>query len=76
MSYQGMITEIASVKGHGGDAIDAYLARPSGSGPFPGVVLIHHVPGWDEYYIEMTRKFAHHRRHLSKSPSSGGSREP
>jgi carboxymethylenebutenolidase len=23
-------------------------------------VLIHHVPGWDEYYIEMTRKFAHH----------------
>ena len=60
MSYQGMITEIASVKGHGGDAIDAYLARPSGSGPFPGVVLIHHVPGWDEYYIEMTRKFAHH----------------
>jgi carboxymethylenebutenolidase len=24
------------------------------------VVLIHHVPGWDEYYIEMTRKFAHH----------------
>ena len=60
MSYQGMITEIASVKGHVGDAIDAYLARPSGSGPFPGVVLIHHVPGWDEYYIEMTRKFAHH----------------
>ena len=31
-----------------------------GAGPFPGVVLIHHLPGWSEWYIEATRRFAHH----------------
>jgi carboxymethylenebutenolidase len=31
-----------------------------GAGPFPGVVLIHHAPGWDEWYRETTREFAHH----------------
>ncbi|MYI82691.1 MAG: dienelactone hydrolase family protein, partial [Chloroflexi bacterium] len=33
---------------------------PLGEGPFPGVVLIHHLPGWDEFYRETTRRFAHH----------------
>lgn len=36
------------------------FARPLGAGPFPGVVLIHHAPGWDEWYRETTREFAHH----------------
>ena len=40
--------------------IDAYLARPSGPGPHPGVVVIHHMPGWDEATKEIARKFAHH----------------
>ena len=35
-------------------------AKPEGKGPFPGVVLIHHLPGWSELYIESTRRFAHH----------------
>ena len=39
---------------------DAYIARPLGSGPFPGMVVIHHAPGWDEWYRECTRRFAHH----------------
>jgi carboxymethylenebutenolidase len=43
-----------------GDKIHAYVARPEGKGPFPSVVLIHHVPGWDEFYREMTRRFAQH----------------
>ena len=60
MTYRGMTAEMTSVSGHGGTDIAAYLAQPSGDGPFPGVVLIHHAPGWDELYIEMTRKFAHH----------------
>ena len=46
--------------GHNGDSVQAYTARPLGPGPFPGVVLIHHLPGWDELYREWTRKFAHH----------------
>jgi len=49
-----------SYAGHGGDEIEAYLARPLGDGPFPSMVLLHHAPAWDESSIEMTRKFAHH----------------
>ena len=60
MAHESMITEIVSINGHNGDTISAYVARPLGAGPFPGVVLIHHNPGWDEFYREMTRKFAHH----------------
>src|ERR1700674_286890 len=58
--YEGMIAETVSMRGHDGDLINAYVARPLGPGPFPGMVLIHHAPGWDEWYRETTRKFAHH----------------
>jgi carboxymethylenebutenolidase len=58
--YSGMIAETIGIEGHGGDTIRAYVAKPLGPGPFPGVVLIHHAPGWDEWYFEATRKFAHH----------------
>ena len=58
MSYRGMTCEMVRIKGHGGTEIRAYTARPEGKGPFPGVVLVHHLPGWSELYIEMTRKFA------------------
>jgi carboxymethylenebutenolidase len=60
VAYQGMIAEMVSINGHNGDKISAYVARPEGKGPFPGMVLIHHNPGWDEFYIETTRRFAHH----------------
>ena len=60
MAYEGMLAEMVSVNGFNGDKIDAYLARPLGPGFFPGVVLIHHLPGWDEWYREITRRFAHH----------------
>jgi len=59
-SYPGMVAETVMMKGHNGDMIEAYYARPSGNGPFPGVVLIHHAPGWDEWITEATRKLAHH----------------
>ena len=58
--YEGMLAETISVRGHNGDTINSYFARPLGDGPFPGVVLIHHMPGWDEWYREATRRFAHH----------------
>lgn len=60
MSYFGMIAEVVVFAGHNGDKGEAYLARPSGSGPFPSVVLIHHMPGWDEWMMEQTRKLTHH----------------
>ena len=60
MAYEGMIAETVSVPGDKNQLISAYLARPLGPGPFPGMVLLHHMPGWDEWYREATRKFAHH----------------
>ncbi|MFZ1769025.1 MAG: dienelactone hydrolase family protein, partial [Caldilinea sp.] len=56
--YQGMLAETISLTGANGDWINAYFARPLGPGPFPGVVLVHHMPGWDDWYFEATRKFA------------------
>ncbi|HUK40417.1 MAG TPA: dienelactone hydrolase family protein [Candidatus Acidoferrales bacterium] len=57
---EGMVAETVNVQGHKGDTINAYYARPSGSGPHPGMVIIHHAPGWDEWYRECARRFAHH----------------
>ena len=58
--YEGMLAETVTYPGQGGDLINAYVARPLGAGPFPAMVLVHHMPGWDEWYREATRKFAHH----------------
>ena len=59
MSYQGMMAETVLMNGHEGDLIDAYLARPLGGGPYGSVVLIHHMPGWDDASKEMARKLAY-----------------
>ncbi|MGH7833229.1 MAG: dienelactone hydrolase family protein [Candidatus Binatia bacterium] len=58
--YEGMTAETVNMQGAKGDTINAYFARPLGTGPFPGMVVIHHAPGWDEWYRECTRRFAHH----------------
>jgi carboxymethylenebutenolidase len=60
MPYEAQIAETVLMKGHNGDQIDAYLARPLGAGPYPGVVVIHHMPGWDSPTKEIARRFAHH----------------
>jgi carboxymethylenebutenolidase len=59
-NYEGMLAETIAMRGANGDLINAYYARPLGTGPFPGMVVIHHAPGWDEWYRECTRRFAHH----------------
>ena len=59
MAYEGMLAETVLINGHNGDQIDAYLARPLGPGPHGSVVLIHHMPGWDEASKEMARKLAY-----------------
>jgi carboxymethylenebutenolidase len=48
------------LKGHGGDAINAYQALSGADGLLPGVVVIHHLPGWDPSTKEITRRFASH----------------
>jgi carboxymethylenebutenolidase len=56
----GLISEVISIPGGSGDSIHAYWARPAGNGPFPGLVAVHHMPGWDEFYREFARRLASH----------------
>ena len=46
------------MKGHGGDEIEAYLAVPTDVEQFGSIVVIHHMPGYDEQTKEIARKFA------------------
>ncbi|MEW5829178.1 MAG: dienelactone hydrolase family protein [Chloroflexota bacterium] len=59
-AYEGLLAEKISIPGHNGDLINAYFARPLGPGPYPAMVLAHHMPGWDEWYRETAHKFAYH----------------
>jgi carboxymethylenebutenolidase len=54
----GMQAGTITITGHGGDEIDAYLARPTDDTERGGVVVIHHMPGWDRATKEITRTFA------------------
>jgi carboxymethylenebutenolidase len=47
-----------SIKGHGGDEIEAYLAVPTDVEHAGSIVVIHHMPGYDESTKEIARKFA------------------
>ena len=60
MAYEALFAETVLLRGHRGDQIDAYLARPVGVASCPGVVVIHHMPGWDGPTKEIVRRFAHH----------------
>ncbi|MGO9962024.1 MAG: dienelactone hydrolase family protein [Acidimicrobiales bacterium] len=52
--------ETVRLTGHGDEEIEAYVAQPLDEGRFGSVVVIHHMPGWDEGMKEITRKFAAH----------------
>ena len=58
--YDAMLAETVTVRGDGGDGIEAYLARPMSPGPRGGVVVIHHMPGYDATTKEIARTFAVH----------------
>lgn len=42
----------------GKERLEGYLARPEGSGPFPGVVIIHEAFGLNDNIREVARRFA------------------
>lgn len=49
------------ITGDGGDEIEAYLARPDDAdapAPRGGVLVIHHMPGYDRATKEIVRRFA------------------
>src|SRR4029078_11657034 len=56
--YDAMLAETVTINGHNGDAIEAYSARTLQPGPVGGVVVIHHLPGYDRQTKEFARAFA------------------
>jgi carboxymethylenebutenolidase len=46
------------ITGAGGDEIEAYTASPTATGKRGGIVLIHHMPGYDRWSKEVARRFA------------------
>lgn len=54
----GMQAETISITDYNGDEIEAYFARPTAAAPHAGVVVIHHMPGYDRATKEIARTFA------------------
>ena len=47
-----------TVGGYNGDAVPAYVARPSEEGPHPGLLLVHGIHGYEEHMKDMARRYA------------------
>lgn len=61
MQYDAVLAETVGMRGHGdgtGDLIEAYTARPMDAAPHSGMIVIHHMPGYDAQSKEITRRFA------------------
>ena len=56
----GITSEVITYTSGNGDSIHAYVSRPIGDAPAPGVVAVHHMPGWDEFYREFSDRLARH----------------
>jgi carboxymethylenebutenolidase len=56
----GLVAEVITYPGGGGDEIHAYVVQPTGDEPRPGIVAVHHLPGWDEFYREFSDRLARH----------------
>ena len=57
---EAMTTGNVLITGHAGAQVNAYQAVPAGDAPRGGVIVIHHLPGWDSGTKEITRRFAAH----------------
>ncbi len=55
---EALCAETIRITGHNGDEIEAYAARPSEDDRRGGVVVIHHMPGYDRATKEIVRRFA------------------
>src|SRR3984957_17945726 len=55
---ESLSAETIHFAGHAGDDVEAYLARTSEPGERGGVVVIHHMPGYDRSTKEIARRFA------------------
>ncbi|HEV7958512.1 MAG TPA: dienelactone hydrolase family protein, partial [Acidimicrobiales bacterium] len=50
--------ETTTMKGYGGEEIETYLAVPTDVDTCGSIVVIHHMPGYDDGTKEIARKFA------------------
>ncbi len=57
-TYQGLIAESVAYEAEDGEWISAYFARPIGPGPYPNVIVVHHMPGWDDATKWLASRFA------------------
>src|SRR5438309_1379899 len=63
---EGITAEVITYPGGNGDEIHAWVARPTLPGPTPaarpapGIVAVHHLPGWDEFHREFAERLARH----------------
>jgi carboxymethylenebutenolidase len=55
-----LLAETIMITGHNDDTIEAYSARALDESPRGGVVVIHHMPGYDDQTKEIARNFAYH----------------
>src|SRR6201995_3102596 len=55
-----LLAETIMITGHNGDEIEAYSARALDEAPRGGVVVIHHMPGYDPQTKEIARNFAYY----------------
>jgi carboxymethylenebutenolidase len=55
---ENLTAQTVFIRGHEGNEIEAYLARPDTPGRRGGVVVIHHMPGFDRATKEIVRRFA------------------
>jgi carboxymethylenebutenolidase len=56
--FDAIQAETVIIRGHNGDEIDAYLARPLQAGPLSSVIVLHHMPGYDPETKSIVRNFA------------------
>ncbi|HEY2504939.1 MAG TPA: dienelactone hydrolase family protein [Streptosporangiaceae bacterium] len=56
----GISSEVITYPAGGGDQIHAYVARPAAGGNGGGIVVMHHMPGWDEFTREFCDRLARH----------------
>ena len=53
-----LTAETIQITGHGDDDFEAYVSRPTEDGTRGGMVVIHHMPGYDRGSKEIVRRFA------------------
>ncbi len=59
LTAPGSLTaQTVTIAGSDADVVEAYLARPAGTAPRGGVVVIHHMSGCDRATKEIVRRFA------------------